>query len=216
MSPAILSALWGHAGSVSPPKRVGLIYIDADTDLASPSSHDSTGIFAGMNMAHLLRTPGALQRMNQFSRPSGEPVCDASNTVLFGLNMSAPGNKPDHFGYLFHNNYKVVSSTSVARDPVRRATEALKHLEANVGIFMVHLDVDSIDPQMFPLANVPNFTGVAFEEMMSALRVFLHSEKVLGLTIAEVNPDHDPGLVVVERLTEEVVCMLSSRGTRNS
>lgn len=213
MSPAILSALWHHADSLSPPKRVGLIYIDADTDLASPASHSSTGIFAGMNMTHLIRAPGALKRMEQFSRPSGEPVCDASNTVLFGINMSAPGNRPEHFAHFFDNDYKVVSSAAVAREPEKCAREGLKYLEDKVDIIMVHLDVDSIDPQMFPLANVPNFTGVTFEEMMRALRVILGGEKVAGLTIAEVNPDHDPGLTMVERLTEEVVSMLAARGT---
>ncbi|KAL1872351.1 hypothetical protein Daus18300_004321 [Diaporthe australafricana] len=214
MSPAILSAFWQHAGSQSPPLRVGLIYIDADTDLASPTDPSSTGIFAGMNMTHLIRSSGALQSMEEFSRPSGEPVCDASNTVLFGTNMSFPGNKPEHFAYLFDNDYKVVSSASVACEPEKRAREALKHLEDRVDVIMVHLDVDSIDPRMFPLANVPNYTGVSFEEMMRALKVFLESEKVGGLTIAEVNPDHDPELEMITRLADQVVEFLAARTGR--
>lgn len=76
---------------------------------------------------------------------------------------------------------------------------------------MVHLDVDYIDPGTFPLANVPNFTGVTFEEMARALEVFLGSNKVKGLTVAEVNPDHHPGLDVAERLTNQVVGMLAAR-----
>ncbi|KAH6994460.1 hypothetical protein EDB82DRAFT_546081 [Fusarium venenatum] len=146
---------------------------------------DSIGTFAGMNMAHLVRLPGALPRMEQFSRPSGEPVCDSSNTVLFGTNMSLPGNKPEHFQYIFDNNYKVVSSASVAKEPEQRARETLEYLESKVDMIMVHLDVDSIDPGTFPLANVPNFTGVEFEQMMRALRVLLASDKVVGLTVAE-------------------------------
>ena len=212
MSPAILSAMWHHADSLSPPQRVGLLYIDADTDLTSPTDPGCTGIFAGMNMTHLLRTSGAMQRMEQFSRPSGDPVCDPSNTVLFGLNMSASGNKPEHFAYLFDNSYKVISSAAVSRMPEHCAREALRYLESKVDVIMVHLDVDSIDPQMFPLANVPNFTGVTFEDMMQSLRVVLSSEKVAGLTIAEVNPDHDPDLGMVKRLTAEVVDMLAARG----
>lgn len=214
MSPAILSAFWQHAGSQSPPLRVGLLYIDADTDLASPTDPGSTGIFAGMNMTHLIRSSGALQSMEQFSRPSSEPVCDASNTVLFGTNMSFPGNKPEHFAYLFDNNYKVVSSASAAREPEKRAREALRYLEDRADVIMVHLDVDSIDPRMFPLANVPNYTGVSFEEMMRALKVFLGSEKVGGLTIAEVNPDHDPGLEMIKRLADQVVEFLAARSGR--
>ena len=211
MLPAILSSFWHYGASRSPPKSVGLIYIDADTDFASPTDPGSIGTFAGMNMAHLIRVPGALKSMDQFSRPSGEPVCDGSNTVFFGTNMSLPGNKPEHFKYLFDHNYKVVSSASVAREPEQRAREALEHLEEKVDIIFVHLDVDAIDPGLFPLANIPNFTGVKFEEMMRALKVFLDSPKVEGLAIAEVNPDHDPGLHMVERLTDEVVSMLKAR-----
>ena len=212
MLPAILAAFWEHAGSASPPSRVGLVYIDADTDLYSPLDTDSIGTFAGMNMTHLLRAPGALARMEQFSRPSGEPVCDASNTVLFGTNMCLPGNKPEHLGYLFDNDYKVASSASVARDPEKRARQALEYLEDRVDVVLVHLDVDSIDPRLFPLANVPNFTGVTFEQMMRAMSIFLGSEKVGALTVAEVNPDHDPGLVMTARLTGELVEMLAARG----
>lgn len=215
MSPAIMSAFWRHADSQSPPLRVGLIYIDADTDFASPTDPNSTGIFAGMNMTHLIRGPGALQSMEQFSRPSGGgPVCDSSNTVLFGTNMSFAGNKPEHFAYLFDNGYKVVSSASVAREPEGRAREALRYLEDRVDVIMVHLDVDSIDPRMFPLAHLPNYTGVGFEEMMRALGVFMASDKVGGLTVAEVNPDHDPGLKMVERLAGEVVAKLGARSRR--
>ncbi|RSL70418.1 hypothetical protein CEP53_001892 [Fusarium sp. AF-6] len=214
MLPAILSAFWEHASSQSPPERVGLIHIDADTDLASPIDPNTTGTFAGMNMTHLIRARGALNSMKQFLQPSQEPVCNSSNMVLFGTNMSFSGNKPEHFAYLFDNNYKVVRSASVACDPEYRAKKALEYLNDNVDVIMVHLDVDAIDPQMFPLANVPNFTGVKFEQMMRALRVFLSSEKVGGLTIAEVNPDHDPGLEMVERLTNEVVDMLAARNER--
>ncbi|CAG9948469.1 unnamed protein product [Clonostachys rosea f. rosea IK726] len=211
MCPAILSSFWEHAASQSPPKRVGLIYIDADTDLASPHDRNSTGNFAGMNMTHLIGRENGLESMRQFSRPSGEAVCDPSNMVLFGINMGFAGNKPEHFAYLFDNEYTVLSSESVALSPEKCARRALKRLEENTDIIMVHFDVDSIDPRLFPLANVPNFTGVTFEQMMAALRVFLASDKVAGLTIAEVNPGHDPDLSMVNRLSEEVVQMLSSR-----
>lgn len=75
----------------------------------------------------------------------------------------------------------------------------------------MHLDVDSIDPGEFPLANVPNFTGVTFPNMMSALEVFLGSESVIGMIVAEVNPDHDPGLMMTKRLADGIVAMLVRR-----
>jgi arginase len=45
---------------------------------------------------------------------------------------------------------------------------------------------------------------------MRALKVFMGSEKVGGLTIAEVNPDHDPAHKMVERLTDQIVSMLAA------
>ena len=189
MLPAIRKAFWQHADLQSSPKRVGLIHIDADTDIASPSVPQSTGNLAGMNMTHLMQLPGGLESMKEFVRPSGKPVCDSTNTVLFGINMSFAGNKPEHFAYLFDNGYKLISSAAVALEPEQRAREALKYLEDRVDVITVHLDVDSIDPKMFPLADLPNFTGVTFEQRVQALKVFLGSSKIGGLTVAEVNPD---------------------------
>ena len=69
------------------------------------------------------------------------------------------------------------------------------------------------DAGTFPLANVPNFTGVEFEVMMRALKVFLGSPKVAGLTIAEVNPDHDPDFLMIEKLASHVADMLGAGST---
>jgi arginase family enzyme len=40
---------------------------------------------------------------------------------------------------------------------------------------------------------------------MAAFKTFLRSEKLVGLSVAEVNPDHDPGLKMTKQLIEEVV-----------
>ena len=207
MLPAIMSAFWNH----EPTRRVGLIYIDADTDLLQPTDPASSGNLAGMTLTHLIGRKGALESMREFSREDGSPVCDANNTVLFGINMAHHRNTREHFAYLFDNGYKVVSSSSIARDPVQRAEEALKYLEDKVDVIVVHLDVDSIDPGRFPLANLPNATGVEFPVMMKALKALLKSPKVGALAIAEVNPDHDPGLKMTGRLVDEVVDCLKER-----
>ena len=207
MLPAIMSAFWNH----KPASTIGLIYIDADTDLLQPTDQTSSGNLAGMTMTHLIGRKGELDSMKRFSQEDGSPVCDASNTVLFGINMAHHGNTRAHFAYLFDHNYKVVSSSSIAEDPVHRAREALKYLDNKVDIIVVHLDVDSIDSGLFPLANLPNATGVEFPIMMKALEVLLKSPKVRGLAIAEVNPDHDPGLKMTARLVDEVVDALRGR-----
>ncbi|PVH73442.1 Arginase/deacetylase [Cadophora sp. DSE1049] len=205
--PAILSALTHHM----PTKRIGLLYVDADCDLTYPNEPGSTGNVAGMTFTHLTLRPGALESMKTFSKPDGSGVVDSSNAVLFGLNSSSPANKRDHLGYLFNENYRVITSSAVAVDAAGRAKEALSWLEERVDYILVHLDVDVIDPGLFPLGNVPNWTGVKFPEIMTAMRISLESEKAVGFTIAEVNPDHDHGLRMTERLVDEVVAGLKVR-----
>ncbi|KAI9662607.1 MAG: hypothetical protein M1821_008774 [Bathelium mastoideum] len=205
---AILSAYWRHLDGT--PKRVGLIYVDADCDLYTPTEPNSSGNIAGMTLTHLTLRDGALDSMKALCRPDGSGVVDSSNTVLFGLNIDSPANKRDHLGYLLDNNFRVVTSHSVQRAPVENAQAALHWLEERVDYIVVHLDVDVIDPGEFPLCNVPSWTGLGFEETMAAVKIFLKSEKSIALSVAEVNPDHDPGLKMTERLVDEIVDGLSS------
>ncbi|ETN36408.1 uncharacterized protein HMPREF1541_08685 [Cyphellophora europaea CBS 101466] len=210
MLPGILSAFWSYYASLG--KRVGLVYIDADTDLHSPADASSTGNLGAQTLTHLADAPGGLKSMKEFSRPDGRPLCDASNTVLFGLNMTAPINRREHFAYLYEKHYRVVPSLSVAANPVHQATQALSYLEEQgMDIILVHLDVDAIDPGEFPLANLPNYTGVQFEEMMKALEVLMAHKKTSALSVAEVNPDHDPGLSMTRMLSDELVRILGRR-----
>jgi arginase family enzyme len=78
-------------------------------------------------------------------------------------------------------------------------------LEDKVDYIFVHLDVDAIDATAFPLANIPNRTGAGFEQVMTAMKIFLGSPKLCGLCVAEVNVDHDPGLKMTTMLVDELV-----------
>lgn len=206
--PAIMSSYWNH---VPAGETIGLIYIDADTDLVKPGQPGSVGTLASMTMTHLTMNEGALETMKEFTRPDGSGVLDSENAVLFGLNLGAAGNTKEQLGYLLDENFQVFTSAAVAKDPVGRAKQALEWMEARVDRILVHLDVDSIDGSMWPLANVPNFTGAGFEDIMKAVEVFLQSRKVGGLVIAEVNPDHDPGATMTAQLVDAVVSYLAAR-----
>lgn len=207
--PAILSAYWQHLKGTD--KRVGLIYIDADCDLTTPTEPGSMGTIAGMTLTHMTLRDGALESMKRFSRPDGSGVVDNSNIVLFGLNVESPVAKRQHLGYLLDNDFRVFTSEKVHRASVEEAKTALKWMEDRVDHILVHLDVDVIDPQQFPLSNVPNWTGLGFEEVMDAVKIFLSSKKSVGLSVAEVNPDHDPGLQMTSQLVDEIVNALKVR-----
>lgn len=206
--PSIMSAYWKACEGTG--KRVGIIYVDADCDLYYPKDSGS-GNIAGMTLTHLTLRDGALESMRQFSKPDGSGVVDGNNIVLFGLNIDSPANKREHLGYLFDNRYRVVTSKAVQEAPKSQAIAALKWIEERVDHIIVHLDVDVIDPGRYPLGNVPSYTGLGFEETMAAVKTFLASEKAVGLSLAEVNPDHDPGLMMTGQLVAQIVDALKAK-----
>ena len=205
--PAIMSGLWEKLT----PKRVGLLYVDGDCDLTLPSDPGSSGNLASMTFTHLAMLPGALESMKPFTRPDGSGVVDSSNSVIFGLNSALQGNTRSQMGYLMDEGYRVFTSAAVAKDPSRRAKQALSYLEERVDYIFVHLDVDAIDPIAFPLANVANRTGAGFEQVMTAIKIFLSSPKVCGICVAEVNVDHDPALKMTGMLIDELVQGMKGR-----
>lgn len=207
--PAILSAYWQHFKGTE--KRVGIIYIDADCDLSTPSEPGALGTTAGMTLTHMTLRDGSLDSMKAFCRPDGSGVVDNNNIVLFGLNVDSPAAKRHHLGYLLDNDFRVFTSNKLHGKSREEAKAALKWMENRVDAILIHLDVDVIDPQQFPLCNIPNWTGLGFEEVMDAVKVFLTSEKTVGFSVAEVNPDHDPGLQMTTRLVDEIVDSFKGR-----
>jgi arginase len=162
---------------------------------------------------------------------SKKPLCDARNTLFFSTNLASPTNTRENLAYLFTQTYRVIPSSAVAGDPEKYAREALQFFSSSSSPFtvsskssknndddkpqkpqkfLIHLDVDAIDAADFPLANVPQFTGVTFEALMTALEVMLvqGGDAVVGLCVAEVNPDHDPGLEMVGRLGARIAQIL--------
>jgi arginase len=69
---------------------------------------------------------------------------------------------------------------------------------------MPHFDVDVIDALDLPAADVPHDAGLAFDETMGALDVFLASDKLAGLVITEFNADRDADGTQAWRLVEAV------------
>ena len=53
---------------------------------------------------------------------------------------------------------------------------------------------DVVDATELPLADFPHFNaGLSLDEAMACLNVFLQFDKLAGMLLPEINPDHDPG-----------------------
>lgn len=143
-------------------------------------------------------------------------VSNPTNTILFGLNTTHPSIVPrTHLTYLLDNNYRIFSSHALSRSTTSArlcAQQALDHLTSNgCDTILLHIDVDAIDGREFPLGNIPNLTGLSVEGFMAALEVFVSDQRVRGVTLTEMNPDRDEGLVMTGRLVEGVVGAFEGR-----
>ena len=174
------------AGLVRHFPDLGLIYFDGDIDLNTPAE-TSSGILDGMGMAHIIgKGAEALAHLGPRC-----PLMPEQNIVLFGDNPDA--------GYLDDTEIQRLQRCSMARYPVPQirtrvaeaAREAVQRLEERVARILVHFDVDVIEFQDFPVADVGHDHGLTFAEAMQGLQVFLSSPKFAGLVVTEFNAERD-------------------------
>jgi arginase len=79
----------------------------------------------------------------------------------------------------------------VIPDPAGAAQSVASGWAQRFERLLVHLDVDVLDFLDMPLAeNTRRNVGLRFDQLMAALRPLLRAPNWVGLTIAEVNPDH--------------------------
>ena len=77
--------------------------------------------------------------------------------------------------------------------------------------FVLHLDVDVIAQEDFPAVNVPGSGGLRFEDVRSALLEFAKHKNLLGLDVAQYNPEKDPDGSGAKKLVDLLTEILAAR-----
>jgi arginase family enzyme len=91
------------------------------------------------------------------------------------------------------------------------AHEALAQVHADAREFVLHLDVDVIAEEDFPAVNVPGSGGLRFDDVRASFIEFLKHKNLLGLDVAQYNPDKDPDGGSAKKLVDLLVEALSAR-----
>jgi len=194
------------AGLISHAPNLGLMYFDGDLDLNTPDTTFS-GIFDGMVMAHMTgKGVDTLSRLGP-----RHPLMAEEDIVLFGYNTDAGGVDAVELEILAQcqmMKYPVAEIRGKARES---ASEALGQLEDKADSILVHFDVDVIDFEDFPAADLPHHHGLSFDDAMSALEVFIASRKFAGLVITEFNADRDADGTLAKRFVDAVAKALEKR-----
>jgi arginase len=174
------------SGAVTAGHDPALVYFDIHPDLNTPQS-EPDGALDWMGVAHMLGEPDTVQELVELGPRI--PLLAPERLVLFG-------HDPEHSTdwereRIAHHRLNEIQVDETASDPAGTARRALELATADADSYLVHFDVDSIDFVDMPLSeNVGRNYGLAFEAAMDALDVLLADQRLLALTVSELNPHH--------------------------
>ena len=172
---------------------VGLIYVDGGQDLMIPVDHPREPILDAMGVAHLLDLPGCLPELSDVG--PRRPLLDPPSVAFVGF----ADDDEDIHGLV--GDAARFPAADVIRDPLDTARRALAALTNER--LVVHLDVDVLDALDLPLADIATYgTGLRLEHLTPLLTALFADPRVVGITVVEANPDHDPGGASARRLVD--------------
>jgi arginase len=174
------------SGALSSGHDPALLYFDIHPDLNTPES-EPDGALDWMGVAHMLGEPHTVPELCELG--PRHPLLAPERLVLFG-------HDPEHSTRwererIEQHGLREIRVEEIAADATRAAQNAVELATAETERYLVHFDVDSIDFVDMPLSeNLGRNYGLPFETAMSALDVVLADERLLALTVSELNPHH--------------------------
>jgi len=184
-------------------KHINLLWFDRDADLNTPASTPS-GRIDGMVVAHIIGR-GAPELVRFWGET---PLVREPDVTLFGIARLDPPEQE----FLSKSPLRHISAQDIAaKGATPAATEALTHLHADTREFVLHLDLDVITQDELPPVNVPASGGLSMDDVRGSLQEFARSKNLLGLDIAQYNPDKDPDGAHAKKIVDLLVDVLSAR-----
>ena len=184
-------------------KHLNLFWMDRDADLNTPASTPS-GRIDGMVVASIIGR-GAPELVRFWGET---PLVREPDVLLFGLERVDPPEQD----FLSKSPLRYVYAADVQKKGAAAATrDALAHLHAELREFILHVDTDIIAQEEFPAVNVPGSGGLTFDDVRPSLREVLSQKTLLGLDVAQYNPDRDPDGSGAQKLVELLVDALAAR-----
>lgn len=186
-------------------RHVGLLWFDGDADLNTPASTPS-GRLDGMALATIIGKGSP-----ELVRFWGEPqIVREPDTVIFGVDrLDDPEKEFLAKSPVRHN----LASDIRAKGAAKSAQHALEQLHADTREFIVHLDIDVIAQEEFPAVNLPRSGGLSSADVQSSLTEFVKHKSLLGLDIAQYNPEKDPDGSGAKKLIDLLADTLATRLT---
>lgn len=184
-------------------KHLNLLWFDRDADLNTPASTPS-GRIDGMVVAHIIGK-GAPELVRFWSE---SPLVREPDVTLFGLERLDPPEQEFLAKSPMRHNY---AGDIQHKGGARAALEALTQVHADAHDFVLHIDTDVIAQEDFPAVNVPGSGGLRLDDVRSALVEFAKHKNLLGLDVAQYNPDKDSDGSGAKKLVDLLAEVLTAR-----
>jgi arginase len=161
-------------------QRVGLIWIDAHTDINTPDSSPSGNVH-GMPLAALMGLwPGDLANIYDFT-----PKVKPENCVLVGVRDIDAVEKEN----VRRAGIGVFTMRDIDERGMRTVMEeALRMAGRGTAGYHISLDMDWVDPEDAPGVGTPVRGGATYREAHLAMEIIADHGRMLSFEIVEVNP----------------------------
>ncbi|MGB2592863.1 MAG: arginase family protein [Candidatus Acidiferrum sp.] len=184
-------------------KQVNLLWFDRDADLNTPASTPS-GRIDGMVVAHVIGR-GAPELVRFWGE---SPLVREPDVTLFGLDRVDPPEQE----FLSKSPMRHIDAADIqSKGGSAAARTALTAVHADAHEFVLHLDTDIIAQEEFSAVNMPASGGLSLENVRAALVEAAKHKNLLGLDVAQYNPDRDPDGSGAKKLVDLLAEVLSAR-----
>jgi arginase len=184
-------------------KRISLLWVDRDADLNTPATTPS-GRIDGMVVAHVIGK-GAPELVRFWGEP---PLVREPDVTLFGLErVDAPEQE-----FLNKSPMRRMSAEEVrTKGAAKAASSTLAQMHADARQTVLHVDLDVIAQEDFAGVNVPASGGLSLDEVRAAIVEFVKNPNLLGLDVAQYNPERDSDGSGAKKVVDLLVEALTAR-----
>src|SRR5215813_663723 len=161
-------------------QKIGLIWIDAHSDMNTPESSPSGNVH-GMPLAAIMGLgPAELGNIYNFS-----PKIHPENCVLVGIRDVDAHEKEN----IRRAGVEVFTMRDIDERGMRSVMEeALRMAGRGTAGYHISLDMDWIDPEDAPGVGTPVWGGATYREAHLAMEIISDHGRMLSFEIVEVNP----------------------------
>jgi arginase len=184
-------------------QRIGIIWLDAHTDVNTPETSPSGNIH-GMPLAALLGY-GA----RELTHVAGfAPKVLPENAAVIGARSIDPGERE----FIKNIGIRVFSMSELdERGLPDVVAEAAEIASMNTAGFHVTMDMDFIDPFYAPGVGTPERGGATYRESHLAMEKIADSGRVISVELTEVNPVFDVSNQTAQLAVELILSALGKK-----